>query len=237
MGNGRDPRLGRRTSDRLPARNPPTPTESFQVYLLGQALSFALLKLGFEPLHATAVVVDGRAVALLGESGSGKSTLAAAFVDAGFQMLTDDVLMVHECRGEAMAYPGPARLKLFPKVAGPVRQRSRRCRPNERPDAEARGASCSAARMQQARADRCDLRGRAAPRRAWASGRADRGHDGAGCGARAGQGDVQSALRESRAPRPSVLGLGQSCGAGACQQAVVSEAPIAPSRSRERRAR
>jgi len=32
--------------------------ESFQVYLLGQALSYALVKLGFEPLHATAIVVN-----------------------------------------------------------------------------------------------------------------------------------------------------------------------------------
>jgi hypothetical protein len=42
--------------------------ESFQVYLLGQALSFALVKCGFEPLHATAVVVNREAVAFLGEA-------------------------------------------------------------------------------------------------------------------------------------------------------------------------
>jgi hypothetical protein len=40
--------------------------ESFQVYLLGQALSFALVKCGFEPLHATTVVVNGEAVAFWG---------------------------------------------------------------------------------------------------------------------------------------------------------------------------
>ena len=91
--------------------------ESFHVYLLGQALSFALLKLGFEPLHATAVVIDGMAVALLGESGSGKSTLAASFVTAGFPLLTDDVLMLHDSGNSVLAYPGPARLKLFPNVA------------------------------------------------------------------------------------------------------------------------
>jgi hypothetical protein len=94
-----------------------TPPESFHVYLLGQALSFALLKLGFEPLHATAVVVDGRAVGLLGDSGNGKSTLAAGFIDAGFAVLTDDVLVVHAREGQALAFPGPPRLKLFPKVA------------------------------------------------------------------------------------------------------------------------
>lgn len=93
------------------------PTESFYVYLLGQALSFALLMLGFEPLHATAIEVDGQAVALLAESGNGKSTLAAAFVAAGYSVLTDDVLMVHPSGRNFLAYPGPPRLKLFPKVA------------------------------------------------------------------------------------------------------------------------
>src|ERR1700690_759084 len=51
--------------------------ESFQVYLLGQALSYALVKQGFEPLHATAIEVNGEAAILLGASGLGKSTLAA----------------------------------------------------------------------------------------------------------------------------------------------------------------
>ncbi len=93
-------------------------TESFFVYLLGQALSFALLKLGFEPLHATAVVIDGQAVALVAESGIGKSTLAASFVAAGCRLLTDDVLMLQTSEGRVLAYPGPQRLKLFPKAAG-----------------------------------------------------------------------------------------------------------------------
>jgi hypothetical protein len=98
--------------------DPAAPPESFQVYLLGQALSFSLLKLGFEPLHGTAVVVRGKAVVLLGDSGSGKSTLAAAFVEAGHAVLTDDVLVTHRMDGVVMAFPGPARLKLFPKIAG-----------------------------------------------------------------------------------------------------------------------
>jgi len=92
--------------------------ESFHVYMLGQALSFALVKQGFEPLHATVVVVDDRAVALLGENGSGKSSLAASFVEAGWRLLTDDLLLVREHSGRLLAYPGPARIKLFPQIAG-----------------------------------------------------------------------------------------------------------------------
>jgi hypothetical protein len=91
--------------------------ESFQVYLLGQALSYALVKRGFEPLHATAVVVNGSAAVLLGDSGFGKSSLAACFLEAGHQLLTDDLLVLRPCGGGFMAYPGPARIKLFPRQA------------------------------------------------------------------------------------------------------------------------
>src|SRR5213080_1250086 len=92
-------------------------TESFQVYLLGQALSFALVNRGFEPIHATVVVVNGEAVVFLGDSGFGKSTLAAPFVSAGYPVLTDDLLILQPGTDRVLAYPGPARIKLFPKAA------------------------------------------------------------------------------------------------------------------------
>ena len=71
--------------------------ESFQVYMLGQALSFALVKQRFEPLHATAIVVDDRAIAFLGGSAFGKSTLAASFLAAGHRLVTDDLLILRSC--------------------------------------------------------------------------------------------------------------------------------------------
>ena len=95
----------------------PASQEAFQVYLLGQALSFALVKRGHEPLHATSVVVDGRAVVFLGNSGFGKSSLAACFLRAGHQLLTDDLLMLREGPEGFTAYPGPPRIKLFPDMA------------------------------------------------------------------------------------------------------------------------
>jgi hypothetical protein len=91
--------------------------EAFQVYLLGQALSFALVKRGYEPLHATSVVVGGKAVVFLGNSGFGKSSLAACFLLAGHPLLTDDLLMLRECPEGFRAYPGPPRIKLFPDMA------------------------------------------------------------------------------------------------------------------------
>ena len=95
----------------------PNSREAFRTYLLGQALSFALIKQGFDPLHATVVSIDGAAVAFLGDSGYGKSSLAAAFVEAGHRLVTDDLLVVTEEGSEFSVHPGPPRIKLFPKIA------------------------------------------------------------------------------------------------------------------------
>lgn len=97
---------------RLPSVN----RESFSGYLLGQALSFALVKNGIEPLHATAVVVRGTAVAFLGDCGFGKSTLAAEFLRAGHRLLTDDLLILRKTGLQILAYPGPPRIKLLPEM-------------------------------------------------------------------------------------------------------------------------
>jgi hypothetical protein len=91
--------------------------ESFDVYLLTQALSFALVKNGLEPLHATAVAIEGRAVVFLGDCGFGKSTLAAALLQAGHRLLTDDLLVFRPAGNGLLAYPGPPRLKLLPEMA------------------------------------------------------------------------------------------------------------------------
>lgn len=92
--------------------------DSFETYALGRIFSFAMVKKGFEPLHASTVVVDGCAVAFLGSSTFGKSSLAARFVADGHQLLTDDVLRAEEQPdGRVLAFPGPPRLKLMPIVA------------------------------------------------------------------------------------------------------------------------
>ncbi len=91
--------------------------EAFQTYLLGQVLSFALLKRGIEPLHSTAVVIDEQAVGFVGDCGYGKSSLGAAFLQAGYPLLTDDLLVIREEGHEFLAYPGPPRIKLFPEIA------------------------------------------------------------------------------------------------------------------------
>jgi hypothetical protein len=91
--------------------------ERLTTYLLGPVMSFALVKLGMEPLHATAVVNDGRAIAFIGNSGYGKSTLASGCLRAGFTLLTDDLLAIARDERGLIGYPGPARIKLFPNIA------------------------------------------------------------------------------------------------------------------------
>jgi hypothetical protein len=93
------------------------PDEVLLTYLIGQVLSFCLLTHGIEPLHATAVVVNGEAIAFLGTSGAGKSTLAAAFVQRGYSLLTDDVLVLQPEGDKLLAYPSLPRLKLMPETA------------------------------------------------------------------------------------------------------------------------
>jgi hypothetical protein len=92
-------------------------SESFQTYLVGQVLSFALLKHGIEPFHSTSVVINGEAVAFLGDSGYGKSSLGAAFLQVGYPLLTDDLLVLKEEGDRFVVYPGPPRIKLFPDIA------------------------------------------------------------------------------------------------------------------------
>ena len=84
---------------------------------LGPSLSYALIHLGIEPLHSTTVVVDGSAVALMGDCGYGKSSLGAAFVKAGYPLLTDDLLVLKRTGGGIIAYPGAPRVKLYPEIA------------------------------------------------------------------------------------------------------------------------
>ena len=55
----------------------------WQRFLIAQVLPFAAALHGLEVLHASAVTVAGRALALLGPSGAGKTSLALALCRTG----------------------------------------------------------------------------------------------------------------------------------------------------------
>jgi hypothetical protein len=99
---------------RILAEPPQEDPWAWNRWVLGQVLPFTAGLRGRELLHAAAVLLAGRAVALVGPSGRGKSTLAAALVDAGGSFLADDVIALEARGGQILAHPGPGVLMLDP---------------------------------------------------------------------------------------------------------------------------
>jgi hypothetical protein len=106
-----------------------TPADRVAVFAGGALPAFVLVMRGEVVLHASAVEIDGRALAFVGQSGMGKSTLATLLCDAGGLLVTDDVLRVDLGNG-ARCYLGNAELRLRhgigdlvrdPALAGDVR--------------------------------------------------------------------------------------------------------------------
>jgi hypothetical protein len=83
-------------------------------YLLGPVLAFVLRLRGVTCLHASAVVVDGRAIVLFGLAGAGKSTTAAAFALRGYPVLSDDVAVLADLGDRFLVQPGYPRINLWP---------------------------------------------------------------------------------------------------------------------------
>jgi hypothetical protein len=83
-------------------------------YLVGPIMAFALRLQGVTCLHASAVVVENRAILLMGAAGSGKSTTAAAFAKKGFPVLVDDVVALTQQGDTLFVQPGYPRLNLWP---------------------------------------------------------------------------------------------------------------------------
>lgn len=86
-------------------------------YLVGTVLAFALRLRGKIALHASVVVIDDRAVVLLGDAGSGKSTTAAGFAVMGYSILTDDVCVPIEVEGNFCVEPAYPGIRLWPDAA------------------------------------------------------------------------------------------------------------------------
>jgi hypothetical protein len=82
------------------------PRWRWQRHLVGRALPLATTLRGLEPWHASAVAVNGQAIALVGGSGAGKSTIAAELILRGAQLVADDVLALGGGDGRVVAYPG-----------------------------------------------------------------------------------------------------------------------------------
>ncbi len=91
-----------------------TTLEDACTYLAGSVLGLAMRARGDLAMHASAVVIDGRALLLAGPHGSGKSTTAAAFGTRGFDVLADDVVHLAPSENEWVAHPYTSMLRLWP---------------------------------------------------------------------------------------------------------------------------
>lgn len=68
--------------------------DHIRLYLLGTCMGALLLQRNILPLHGSAIAIDGKAYAIVGDSGAGKSTLASAMLKKGYQLISDDVIPV-----------------------------------------------------------------------------------------------------------------------------------------------
>lgn len=85
--------------------------------LLFSALSWFLDRRGALVLHAAMVGRDGEGLVLLGASGSGKSTAAAAGLLAGWELLSDDLVVVRAGTDVPDAFGIPKRVTVGRQVA------------------------------------------------------------------------------------------------------------------------
>lgn len=109
-----DFRLDRRLQSIRVHLAPGTATDYAALLLEGNVIATLLMLSGECVLHASAVEVNGRAVAFVGHSGGGKSTLAALACAAGARFVTDDLLRVSLGEHDARCYRGLGMARLRP---------------------------------------------------------------------------------------------------------------------------
>ncbi len=109
-------RASARTTYALPAAPPPD-------VLIHPMLSFTAVVAarwrGLHSFHAGAFVVDGGAWAVVGEKGTGKSSVLAMLAQVGYDVIADDVVVLHD--GNCLAGPRAIDLRtsaaaLFPEA-------------------------------------------------------------------------------------------------------------------------
>ncbi len=92
----------------------PLTIEDAATYLLGPVFGFVLVLRGMACLHASAVVVNSEAVALVGPAGSGKSTTAAAFSSRGLSIVAEDVVTLDDRHDRFLVRPSYPCIRLWP---------------------------------------------------------------------------------------------------------------------------
>jgi hypothetical protein len=110
---------------RVIAAPPSGPAWRWERLVLAHVLPLAAVLRGMEVLHASAVALEGRAVAFLGRSGAGKSTLAGRLLRGGARLVTDDVLALTSDGGTVWAHRGAAVARMDPREVRSIPPRER----------------------------------------------------------------------------------------------------------------
>ena len=112
------PRYGRHLispdGSRIRSALPRVPALQWQRLFFAQVLPLAAALQGLEILHASAVVLDGRAVGFVAASGTGKTSLAVNLAARGAELLTDDILALDIATAMPTAYAGARLVNVAP---------------------------------------------------------------------------------------------------------------------------
>ena len=99
-------------ADRLLWSRGGAPPPDWRRQFLDTVLHSVALVRGGVAIHASAVELDGAAVAIVSASGSGKTTLAAQLIRRGGRLLSDDILFLSSMGDVSFGHPGPPLMNL-----------------------------------------------------------------------------------------------------------------------------
>lgn len=100
-----------------------------RMLLLGWGFGAVLHQRGVLPLHASAVALDQRGLALCAHSGYGKSTLAYAFLKRGYRILDDNIAALIPDEDGILVLPGYPEIKLQGSDLRDLKEKPRSVRP------------------------------------------------------------------------------------------------------------
>lgn len=92
---------------------PSAAQKDIEIFLFGPVWATLCHQQGLLPLHASAILANGRITAFAGNSGAGKSTISASLGSFGYKLVADDILPISFDQNSVPgAWPYLRRLKL-----------------------------------------------------------------------------------------------------------------------------
>ncbi len=91
--------------------------EYLKTYILGYALSMLFYQRKMPSIHCSGLRKGDHAMLISGKSGSGKSTMASLFLDNGYDLMADDVLVTEVRDNTVYGYPAFPWTKLQRSIA------------------------------------------------------------------------------------------------------------------------